>query len=145
MTHDELVRMKLCEMLSDRPDELCELALKTRQTIVKSANGCSELLYNTYAVSNVFTYSHRLKEAFIHIATYSRHVNLGFNRGKLLPDPQGILEGTGKLIRHIRVESASTLRKPAVKSLITAAINHGLELAESSDCLKPQRFIDKTI
>lgn len=49
-------------------------------------------------------------------------VKLYFNRGKELPDPEKVLEGSGKLVRSIDVESASTLTRPAIVSLIDEAI-----------------------
>ena len=39
-----------------------------------------------------------------------------------LPDPRKILEGDGKQVRHIRLESAKTLDKPAIKTLISEAV-----------------------
>ena len=52
-----------------------------------------------YAVSIAFTYTEKSRGAFCHIAVYKGHVNLGFNRGAELPGGEGVLEGTGKLIR----------------------------------------------
>ena len=144
MKHNDLVEMKLSELLSDRPDDLCQLVIKIRRAIAKAAANSSEMLYQTYAVSDVFTYTHRLREAFIHIAVYADHVNLGFNRGANLSDPRGLLEGTGKLIRHIRVDGISTIRKPEVKKLIQAAVKDGIEMAEDSKGILPQELIDKT-
>ena len=144
MEHDEAVELRLAELLADRPAEVGELAMATRRVVAKWAKGASELLYQTYAVSNVFTYSDRLKEAFIHIATYANHVNLGFNQGAILDDPDGLLEGGGKLIRHIRIESASTLQKRSVKDLMKNAIKMGNEMAEKANRIRSQRFIDKS-
>lgn len=143
MDFDEVVERKLCELLADRSDEICDLALDVRRELRRLTVDASELLYQTYAVSNVFSYSHRLKEAFLHIATYSEHVNLGFNQGTLLADPDGLLEGSGKLIRHIRIHAVSDLRKRAVKKLILAAVDLGREMAEASGQSKAQELIDK--
>jgi hypothetical protein len=40
---------------------------------------------------------------FCWIAPHQRHVVSGFNHGSELPDPGHILEGTGKLFRHVRL------------------------------------------
>lgn len=144
MKHNDLVEMRLCQLLSDRPPELCELALGIRREVCKSANSSSELLYRTYAVSNVFTYSDRLKEAFIHVATYSGHVNLGFNFGTELHDPQNLLQGSGKCIRHIRIDSIDDMYQPALKALVAAAGNEGQARAEEAGRRIPQRLVDKT-
>jgi hypothetical protein len=40
-------------------------------------------------------------DAITHIAAYTKHVNLGFNDGATLPDPRGVLAGSGSRIRHV--------------------------------------------
>lgn len=140
MSHDELVEMKLFELLGDRPGEVGELAIQLRREIVKLAPGCSELLYNTHAVSNVFTYTGKLGQAFLHIATYSQHVNLGFNQGANLLDPDSLLQGTGKLIRHIRVDDVSLLKRDNVRALIESSIEVGKNMAEAAGGVQQQTF-----
>ena len=103
--------------------------MAARTQVLKMAPGCNELIYSSYAVSNVFTFSGKLGQAFIHIATYANHVNLGFNRGVLLDDETGVLKGTGKMIRHIRLESKTTIKNKAVIRLVRLAIEQGKELA----------------
>ena len=49
-------------------------------------------------------------------------VKLYFNSGKGLPDPEKLLQGSGKQTRWIPVEGASTLARPAVARLIDAAL-----------------------
>jgi hypothetical protein len=49
-------------------------------------------------------------------------VNLGFNRGALLPDPNRALAGTGKLIRHLTIRNENELHRPLVRRLLQAAI-----------------------
>lgn len=127
----EDIVFKLCEHLSDRPDSVVEIALAAQAAVLKFVPNCKQLIYNSYAVSNVFTFSGKLGQAFIHIATYENHVNLGFNRGTLLDDPSKMLNGTGKLIRHIRLESKDTIKKKEVTKLIQLAIEQGRELVEN--------------
>jgi hypothetical protein len=49
------------------------------------------------------------------------HVTLGFHSGALLEDPAGILEGTGKNIRHVKLRTKEDLERPGVAALIQAA------------------------
>lgn len=49
-------------------------------------------------------------------------VRLYFNRGQELPDPEKLLQGSGSQVRWMSVETASTLIRPAVASLIDEAI-----------------------
>lgn len=128
MDNNEAER-RICELLTSRPDDVVELALAARKTVRKAAGKCCELVYSTYAVSSVHSFTGKLGQAFIHIAVYAGHVNLGFNHGTKLEDEDGLLVGTGKLIRHVRLESKSDLRKPAIKKLIANAVQQGRHLA----------------
>jgi hypothetical protein len=129
MENDE-AEMRLSELLGDRPDSVLDLALAARRKVRKAAGACSELVYATYAISSVHTYTGKLGGAFIHVAVYAKHVNLGFNRGAELEDPAKLLNGTGKLIRHVRLNVASDLQGKAIRDLIAAAVKQGRELAE---------------
>jgi len=48
-------------------------------------------------------------------------VNLGLARGAELPDPEGLLTGTGKRARHVRLSSPADVERPALRALIEAA------------------------
>jgi hypothetical protein len=50
-------------------------------------------------------------------------VNLGFARGTSLPDPSGLLKGTGKRARHIKFKSPDEIDNPAVRTLLEAAVH----------------------
>ncbi len=54
--------------------------------------------------------------------TYATHVNLGFNRGAQLPDPNRVLIGKGKAIRHITFHHQSELERPFIRRYLQAAI-----------------------
>ena len=61
------------------------------------------------------------KGNIVAVAPHTDHVNLQFYRGTSLPDPGGILEGTGKALRHVKLRHAKDLKTPAVKALLRAA------------------------
>ena len=64
--------------------------------------------------------------AFLPSAESADGVRLYFNRGKGLPDPEKLLQGSGGQTRWIHVEGASTLARPAVARLIDEAIARNL-------------------
>ncbi len=64
----------------------------------------------------------KMKQAYCYIMPQKSYVNLGFFHGAELQDPEGLLEGTGKVIRHIKIRSESELKKTSVIRLIEAAI-----------------------
>ena len=49
------------------------------------------------------------------------HVTFAFLRGAALPDPQKLLEGTGKGVRHVKMRGVADVMRPGVKKLIAEA------------------------
>ncbi len=134
----------LRELMRDRADEVVKIALAARKAVLKAAGKCSELIYETYCISNAFSFTGKQGQGYIHIATYAKHVNLGFDHGTELDDPCELLEGTGKRIRHIRLESTSDLKKPEILQLISAAVQQGRELAEKKGgAVEPQVVVNR--
>jgi hypothetical protein len=91
---------ELREFLTAYDSEIARLFFATRKVVLDAAPRASELIYDAYnAVTVAYSFSERLREAFCHVAAYRDHVNLGFNRGAWLEDPEGLL-------------IASSLRRP---------------------------------
>jgi len=120
--------------------ELIELFIDLREYILELYPDANELLYHTHALTAVFSISEKLSDAFCMLPIYTNHLNLGFNKGTLLKDPKNILEGTGKLIRHIPVKIPKDYRNSKVKALIKEAIDFAIK-----DMPKPTKSIGKTI
>jgi hypothetical protein len=49
------------------------------------------------------------------------HVTFAFMRGAALPDPEKLLEGKGKGVRHVKLRSVADVKRPRVKKLIAEA------------------------
>ena len=61
-------------------------------------------------------------EHFCYIGLFDQHVNLGLNYGLALPDPDKLLEGSGKKFRHVKIETLQDVNHPGLKKLLQAAI-----------------------
>ena len=59
--------------------------------------------------------------AFGYVAAWRDHVNVGFFLGALLPDPAGVLEGTGKRMRHVKLWPGQPVDESRLEALIEAA------------------------
>ena len=59
--------------------------------------------------------------AFAYAAVHTAHVNLGFYRGADLPDPAGLLQGSGKRMRHVKLPAGEEVDEAALEALIVAA------------------------
>jgi hypothetical protein len=112
---------RLLELLDSRRPLVAPLVLALREQVLREAPDAIEHVYSTYVVGLVFTFSGPGK-GFCHIAAYEKHVNLGFDQGAALDNTLGLLVGTGKRIRHIRIESKQHLKLP-LKGYIREAIS----------------------
>jgi hypothetical protein len=99
-----------------------KLIRSARSVLRKRFPAANELVYD-YSHSVVIGYSPTEGgiDAVVAIAGRADGVSLYFNEGPRLPDPKGILLGSGKQTRFIPVEAASRLAHPDVKALIAAA------------------------
>jgi hypothetical protein len=63
---------------------------------------------------------------FAFIKAASKHVTFGFWRGTEIPDPKGLLEGSGGLMRHMKILDAAEIPTASVRSMVRAAVrlNH---------------------
>jgi len=109
-------------LLSLKPQEVQELFCDLRSYILELYPESNELLYHTHALTAVFSVSDKLSDAFCMLPVYTKHVNLGFNRGTLLKDPHRLLTGTGNLIRHIDVQTPENYRNPQVRELLDESV-----------------------
>jgi hypothetical protein len=101
---------------------ISDLALALREIILEEAPEASESIYRVYTVAIWFGFSGKMKDMFCYIATNAGHVNLGFPRGASLPDPNRVLEGEGKTMRHVKFASLQEVERPFVRRYIQAAM-----------------------
>ncbi|MBI1840364.1 MAG: DUF1801 domain-containing protein [Verrucomicrobia bacterium] len=59
--------------------------------------------------------------AFAYVDAFASHVNIGFFQGAELPDPQGLLQGAGKFMRHVKLRPGEEVDVAALSALIDAA------------------------
>jgi hypothetical protein len=114
---------QLLSYLASHDPHISDLMLALREVVLEEAPEAIESIAKGYAVAIGFSFTGKpLKDGFCHIATYSDHVNLGFNRGALLPDPNRVLTGSGKSIRHITIRNQHDLDRPLIRRYLQSAI-----------------------
>ena len=59
--------------------------------------------------------------AFGYVNAFSEHVNVGFFFGAVLDDPAGLLEGTGRRMRHVKLRPRQQVDGAALSVLIATA------------------------
>ena len=101
--------------------------------------GAVQMVYdNYYALVIGFCPVERASEVILSIAIYPEHISLCFFAGDRLPDPEKLLQGSGKIARHIRLESPKTLDRPAVRALMKAAVENA---SRPLDRKQPSRIV----
>jgi hypothetical protein len=114
---------ELLTFLDAFPDDVVEIVLRLRDRVLAVVPNANEVLWDaTNAVSLVFTPSARWQDGICHIAVYSKHANLGFNKGATLPDPLGVLSGTGTSIRHATFRSVDDVTAEWIDDYLRAAL-----------------------
>lgn len=95
----------------------CRSAMRTR---LPSAN---ELVYDNYNFLAIgYSASERASDCVFSLACGSNGVSLSFYYGATLPDPDGILLGSGNQNRFVRLPTVATLADPKVERLMRAAL-----------------------
>ena len=96
----------------------------------------TRLVYDNYNALVVgFGTSEKVGDIILSIALYPRYVTLFFLRGTTLPDPRGLLEGSGATVRSVRLNPIARLESPEVGALIDAAVAQARPLPASGEGL----------
>jgi hypothetical protein len=104
--------------------EIATLARACLKKMRAKFPGAVQLVYDNYnALAIGFGPSERASEAIFSIVLYPRWVTLFFLQGAGLPDPNKLLKGSGKVVRHIVLASVADLDNPAIQALMATALN----------------------
>jgi hypothetical protein len=119
--------------LEKKTPELNKLAQELRKLVKKTVKGTTESV-NPWKIPTIES-----NGPMCMLMVGKKHVTFGFLRGTSLPDPDKLLEGTGKNLRHVKLYSTEELRKPALKKLILAAAR--LNKKEPMEGMKPKKKV----
>jgi hypothetical protein len=99
------------------------VALAMRSVVHAEAGPCYETIYEIKKIVSILysTTEKGMKDNICAIIVYRDHINLMFTRGVDLKDPQGLLVGTGKAIRHVKMFTVDDVERPGVRALIRQA------------------------
>jgi hypothetical protein len=107
--------------------ETCKLALAARDFVLEMIPDISEMV-DVKARIIGFGYSVRYADQVCMLMPTKADVNLGVAYAMELPDPKKILEGTGKLHRHVKLKSEADLENVALKNLLKAALERRVRM-----------------
>lgn len=72
---------------------------------------------------------------FGYVNAFKDHVNVGFFRGAEIPDPAGLLEGTGKFMRHVKLAPDRDFNAAVLARLIETAYTDMKARVQAERCL----------
>lgn len=112
------------EILSSASPKTRELARQARALIEEIHPGVVEVPWPKQRVIGYGVGPKKMSEHFCYLSISKDHINIGFMYGAELPDPGNLLDGTGKLLRHVRIIELEQLSDPALHDLLQVASKH---------------------
>lgn len=108
------------DFLSSLPQELEAVARALRDRIRELLPDAVERRHGGWNVIG-YSWDGSMKSSICAIAPHSKHVNLQFFRGTELDDAEGLLAGTGKSARHVKLRKVSDVQRAGIEELIGQA------------------------
>ena len=106
---------KKSSYVKDENPELRKVVRGLRSLMKKCVPGTKETV-NAWGIPTF-----ERKDPFCFFMAGKNHVTFGFHFGTSLEDPEGLLEGTGKNIRHVKLRTLEDLEQKGLKNLVQAA------------------------
>ena len=110
------------ELLDITEEPLRPIAVRLRDVVLDVDPSVVEVVRLGDRAATYGVGPRKMSDGYCYVLPYTSWVNLGFYQGAELPDPTGLLEGTGAKLRHIKVRSLDAIDDPAIRVLIEAAL-----------------------
>lgn len=105
------------------------LAQQLRTYLKTETHPTFELVADSNISVNIgYGFTEKAWDCYCAIIVYSKHINISLPSGVGIPDPEGILHGTGKRIRHIKINDFEDIKKPAVMDILMQARENAFAL-----------------
>ena len=101
--------------MHERSGALAAIAQRWFEVLRDCGDDVRELLHDGHPTACVGD------AAFAYVNAFKAHVNVGFFRGAEIADPKGLLEGTGKFMRHVKLRPERDVDAAALMKLIETA------------------------
>jgi hypothetical protein len=107
--------------LASYPPEVRDLVWKLRALVLEVMPHVREQV-NVSDKMIGYGLSPNMEVSICVIAPYTTHVILMFGKGRELRDPEGLLKGTEKHVRSLKIMAASDIEAPALRTLLENAV-----------------------
>lgn len=107
----EITEPKLIEVMKRMREIIMEIDAETVETVRLGDRAA------TYGVG-----MQKMKDGYLYLIPHKSWVNLGFYEGAFLENKSGLLEGTGKKLRHIKIKNMEMTNNQEIRELMRLAI-----------------------
>lgn len=101
--------------MRQHPGELGAIAHRWFERMRECGSDVRELLHDGHPTACIGD------AAFGYVNAFTAHVNVGFFRGAEIADPAGLLEGTGRFMRHVKLRPGAEVDEAALADLVRTA------------------------
>jgi hypothetical protein len=101
--------------MREQPDELASIARRWFDVMRACGDDVRELIHDDQPTACAGD------AAFAYVDAFTAHVNVGFFHGAEIDDPEGLLEGTGRFMRHVKLRPGQPVDESALEALIKTA------------------------
>lgn len=110
------------DLLAITSDQMRPIVIALRELVLSVHENAIEVVRLGDRAATYGVGPKKMSEGHTYVLPYENWVNLGFYRGAELPDPQGLLDGTGAKMRHVKVRTVEQVSDPALRQLAAAAL-----------------------
>lgn len=110
------------DLLASASAELRLVCKALRSLITSQHPTFYEIIWPKLRIASYGVGPKKMSQHYAYIAVQPKHINLGFYYGATLNDPETLMVGTGKLLRHIKIRDAAAVSNRALIHLLFEAI-----------------------
>jgi hypothetical protein len=110
------------EFFGTSADDVASIARAARRLVLAVLPDARETLDRADRIVGYSTGPRAIKDLWAGIAPHRSHVNLQLANGALIDDPTGLVEGTGKRVRHVKLRAVDEVDRPELRRLLEASL-----------------------
>lgn len=109
-------------VLEGHAPEVQEIARRLRALVAEVHPDAVEVVWDRQGIAGYGVGPKKMSEHYAYVRPLTAYAALGLMRGAGLPDPAGLLEGTGRELRHVKVRSLEAAARHELRALLEAAL-----------------------
>ncbi len=117
------------DVLALAKPELRPVCEALRRLVASLHGGFVEVVWPNHGIASYGVGPKKMTQHYAFIGVQNSQINLGFYHGATLRDPDGLLEGSGKKLRHVKVRDVAATKTTALVALLRQAIADRSRLA----------------